>query len=534
MAVAALALILILPIFYVLARGQAQQVPRPAREASATRSGLPLYFPGAGNAKSIAVLPFDNFSGDSKEEYFSDGMTEEITSALAKIQNLAVVGRTSAFQFKGKAADLRAIGKSLNATYLLEGSVRKANARIRVTAQLIRADTGDHLWTESYDRDLKDVFAVQEDIARAIAAALQVPLGLKEGENLVSNRTSDTAAYEDYLRAIALAYNNGDTNQSIVILESAVRRDPGYAPAWAFLATVYPYADDLADKGEPTKGSSSSQDELRTHYRSALAKTEMAARNALRLDPNSALAYAALGNLENLRTHWAAADDDFVKALTLDPTDPLILNKYGSLLETEGRLRQALKVHTRMQQAEPSVSNYNYTAGTTMLLSGDANRAVTMLEQVQAAFGQVRDFRSLLGFAYASIGQYQRAAQIIRSISPDRVLYPAADIRAAADIVGTAPAQSASASLSYLSPLVWVYLFVGEPQRFMDAQEYQGTAVNLAFPWIQDIWHPAMAGARKTQRFKQLVRKWGLADYWRTRGWPDMCRPIGADDFECS
>ncbi len=229
-------------------------MPKPAPEASATRPGLPISFAGAGNAKSIAVLPFSNFSGNSNEEYFSDGMTEEITSALVKIQNLAVVGRISAFQFKGKAADLRAIGKSLNAVYLLEGSVRKADGRVRVTAQLIRADTGDHLWTESYDRDLKDVFAVQEDIARAIATALQVPLGLKEGENLVSNRTSDTAAYEDYLRAIALAKTNGDIKQSIAILESVVTRDPGYAPAWAFLATVYPDVDELiifAHKGGP-------------------------------------------------------------------------------------------------------------------------------------------------------------------------------------------------------------------------------------------------------------------------------------------
>ncbi|HKD46086.1 MAG TPA: hypothetical protein VKB67_00200, partial [Rhizomicrobium sp.] len=473
-----------------------------------------------------------NYSGDPKEEYFSDGMTEEITSALAKIPHLAVVGRTSAFQFKGKAADLRAIGKTLNAAYLLEGSVRKADARVRVTAQLIRADTGDHLWTDSYDRDLKDVFAVQEDIARAIATAMQVPLGLKEGENLVSNRTSDTAAYEDYLRAIALAYNNGDIKQSIAILESVVARDPGYAPAWAFLATVYPDVDELKKQtAKPT----SPLDELRADYQSALSKTNTAVENALRLDPSSALAYAALGNLGNLRGHWAAADDDFARALALDPTDPLILDHYGNLLESEGRLRQALKVYTRLQQDEPLVSNYKATAGEAMLVSGDVNGAVAMLEQVSTEFGQRSgDFRSTLAFAYASTGQYRRAAQTIGSISPDLVPYRVADIAAAGNIIRTAPAKSASSSLSYVSPLVWVYLFVGEPQRFIDALEYQWTAVSFAFPFIEEIWHPAMADARKTQRFKQLVRKFGLVDYWRERGWPDMCHPVGADDFECS
>src|SRR5262249_13790492 len=137
-------------------------------------------------------------------------------------------------------------------------------------------------------------------------------------------------AYEDYLRAVALAYNDGDTNQSIALLESVVARDPGYAPAWAFLATVYPYADEVK---KPATTSASALNELRTNYRSVLAKTDKAAQNALRLDPNSALAYGALGNLENLRAHWAAADDDFHKALALDPTDPIILDHYGSLLE---------------------------------------------------------------------------------------------------------------------------------------------------------------------------------------------------------
>jgi len=524
-ALASVLLVLSALAFTVFVRGQLHRVPTPAREAR-----LSISLPGAENIKSIAVLPFNNFSGDSGQEYFSDGMTEEITAAIAKIPNLAVVGRTSAFQFKGKSPDLRTVGKILNAAYLLEGSVRKIDARVRVTAQLIRADTGAHLWTENYDRDLADVFAVQEDIARAIATALQEPLGLKGGENLVSNRTSDTAAYEDYLRAVALAYNNGDIKQSIALLESVVARDPEYAPAWAFLAIVYPDVDELVGFD---KAKLSPVEKLRADYRSAMARTETAARNALRLDPNNALAYAALGDLENLRAHWATADDDFAKALALDPSDPLILDKYGNLLQANGRLKQALKVHTRMRQAEPLVADYYSTAATTILFNGDAKRAIALAEQTPAAFAQGSQFHSFLALDYAGDGQYQKAAETIGSIRPDQVLYPASDIKTAAEIIRAAPAKSASASLSYLSPLAWVYIFAGEPKRFMDVLDYQGTAVGLAFPQTEEIWIPALAGARKTERFKQLVRSWGLVDYWRARGWPDLCRPVGADDFAC-
>src|SRR5882672_8802282 len=136
-----------------------------ARRAAAAPAGI-----------SIAVLPFVNLSGDAGQEFFSDGMTEEITSALAKVPTLRMVGRTSAFQFKGQNKDLRAIGQSLGATYLIEGSVRKAGERVRVTAQLVKADDGIGLWTDNYDRELKGIFAMQEDIAQAIAGALRVPL----------------------------------------------------------------------------------------------------------------------------------------------------------------------------------------------------------------------------------------------------------------------------------------------------------------------------------------------------------------------
>ena len=170
--------------FYAVVRPQANVAP--VRQLALTAA------PAPGKGISLAVLPFVNLSSDKEQEFFSDGITEEITSALAKVQKLRVVARTSAFEFKGKNEDIRQMGLALGATHLIEGSVRKDGNEVRITAQLIRADDGTHLWTESYDRELKAIFVVQEEVARAIAASLQVPLGLKQGESLVSRRTGDT------------------------------------------------------------------------------------------------------------------------------------------------------------------------------------------------------------------------------------------------------------------------------------------------------------------------------------------------------
>src|SRR4029077_1085500 len=145
---------------------------------------------------SLAVLPFVNLSSDKEQEFFSDGITEEITAALAKVPDLRVVARTSAFQFKAQNRDIQGIGQQLHATHLIEGSVRKAGTRVRITVQLIKADDGTHIWSEDYNRELTDIFAIQEDIARAITTSLRMPLGLKPGENLVNNRAIGSEDYQ--------------------------------------------------------------------------------------------------------------------------------------------------------------------------------------------------------------------------------------------------------------------------------------------------------------------------------------------------
>jgi TolB-like protein len=186
--------------FYVFVRPSEQVAAGPvvqqagvavARSAAADPHG----------AISLAVLPFANISDDREQEFFSDGITDEIGTVLAKIPDLRVVARQSAYRFKGGKEDARVIGQQLSATHLLEGSVRKAGNRVRISVELVKADDGLRIWTENYDRDLTDVFAIQENIATAIAGSLHMTLGLKPGENLISTRTANPELHEAYLRA---------------------------------------------------------------------------------------------------------------------------------------------------------------------------------------------------------------------------------------------------------------------------------------------------------------------------------------------
>ncbi len=477
---------------------------------------------------SVAVLPFLNLSGDPKQEFFSDGMTEEITAALAKISDLKVVARTSAFQFKGENKDLRAIGQALGATDVIEGSVRKAGNRVRITAQLIRTTDGTHLWTESYDRELKDVFAVQEGIAQAIAGALQIPLGLKTGESLVPNRTSDTQAYEDYLRALAL-YRARNILKVIEVLEPMVKRDPGYAPAWALLAEAYTF--------EPLfYPDLTTMDELRPKVQVAFAKADHAAHQAIQLDAKYAAGYTALGDLEANRGQWAEADSNFQKALTLDPTDPDTLYLYATMLNAEGRLKQSLTVRKTLRSLEPFVPIYSVYTAFAMQLNGDL-KGTTILEALPSVgtVGAQRD--DYLALAYAMQGKYALAAQTLLLISPSPPSFsmPANSAALAADIIRNAPAKITASGPTppSESELNWVYAFVGDPERLLDHAEDAAEAGIGSRAQVNMLWHPSFSTARNTERFKALVRKLGLGDYWRKHGWPDLCQPVGTDDFAC-
>jgi TolB-like protein len=481
--------------------------------------------PQQAGAISVAVLPFANLSSDAEQEFFSDGMTEEITAALAKVPALRVVGRTSAFQFKGQNQDLRAIGQALSATHLIEGSVRKVGNQLRITAQLIQADNGLHLWAESYDREFTDVFIIQEEIALAIAGALRTPLGLQPGGTLVSNRDIDPESYQQYLSARATIRSNQGRGRIAAIgtIEQVTARYPGYAPAWSQLALGYMRmgvgAPDESVPPPPTV------EERRRAEQEWLLKAEAAARRAIELDANLADGYTLLGVTIVLRGNYLQADELFSKALALDPFHPEAMHFYANLLSGVGRVKDALTMRERLISIEPLIRVFNGNIETLFWIVGQTDAAI--------ASAEARRLTAPLARIYSAQGRYGEAAGALMMIPPGS--FPEGMVEQAVRLLRTAPASAASPqSLPRLDGnLGFVYLHVGAPERALQPLEDDLAAGSLVPLLIAPFWHPSYVSVRKTERFKAFVRNAGLVEYWRAKGWPEFCRPVGADDFTC-
>jgi TolB-like protein len=310
----------------------------------------------ADDRPSIAVLPFVNMSAEAEQEYFADGMTEELLNALAKIRALRVAGRTSSFAYKGEDRDLREIGDELGVRYLVEGSVRKQGDRLRITAQLVDAADAFHVWSDQYDRTLDDVFAIQTEIAESIAEALEVSLGLAAADGLVTP-TGDLDAYDLYLAAQA-RFRERETGvaESIRLFEAAVARDSGWAPAWAGLAqarALYPYYAD-AEVGFSRDAE---------FWERSLEAAERAARRALALEPENAAAEVALANIFRDRREWRAAERHYLRALAIDPDDVEAHQQYAEYLAASGRLAEALRSAQRAVALDPTSSIRHYVLG---------------------------------------------------------------------------------------------------------------------------------------------------------------------------
>src|SRR5713101_8231463 len=294
---------------------------------------------------SIAVLPFANMSTDPENEYFCDGLAEELLNALAKIENLKVAARTSAFSFKGKSASISEIGNTLGVKTVLEGSVRKSGNRLRITVQLINAAEGYHLWSERYDREMKDIFDVQDEITLAVVAALKIKL-LGELPQ-IEPPTQNTGAYELYLKGRSLLYQRGlSIAKAIECFEQAVALDSEYAQAWAGLADGY------------TTSAYSGFGPAREVMPRALE----AARRALQLEPDLAEAHSALACAALLHDlDFDLAEQEFRRALELNPNYPQGRAWYGLffLQWIAGREREGRDVLLRLFEVDPLSSYAN-------------------------------------------------------------------------------------------------------------------------------------------------------------------------------
>ena len=322
--------------------------------------------------KSIAVLPFVNMSTDPEQEYFSDGISEELLSLLAQIPELRVISRSSAFSFKNKDIAIPEVAKQLNVAHVLEGSVRKAGNRIRITAQLIEARSDTHLWSQVYDRELDDIFAIQDEVATAISQALKLELAFVE-EPAVRSGVIETAAYDAYLQGRFLA--QGSTADEIDVglthLREATRLAPSFALAYAGIADAM-----IVKAFFSTSPSAEIVGEART-----------AAQSAIALNPNLAEAYAALASIRMFFDFdWSGSEDAFIKATSLGPTSSTAYYRYANLLTGLARFDEAVRMAERAVEIDPIGIGALHALGLAKLFGGDFEGAV-------AAFGNAIEVR---------------------------------------------------------------------------------------------------------------------------------------------
>jgi TolB-like protein/Tfp pilus assembly protein PilF len=309
--------------------------------------------------KSIAVLPFVNMSEDKANEYFSDGISEELLNLLAKIPQLQVTARTSSFAFKGKEIGVPEIARTLHVANVLEGSVRKAGNSVRITAQLIKAGTDTHLWSQTYDRKLDDIFAIQDEIAADVVKQLKVTL-LGAAPKA---RTTDPEAYALYLQAVQLGRQNTAKafQQSDALLRKVLEIDPRYAPAWAELARNF--------NNKVAQGLLSSNE--------GFGQAREAAAKALAIDPDYAPAHARLGRIAmSGNNDLAGAGEHFKRALALDPTDSDVLRNSATLLGSLGRLDEALALEDAVVRRDPVNVTALFNLGYHQRMAGRLDAAI--------------------------------------------------------------------------------------------------------------------------------------------------------------
>ena len=455
----------------------------------------------AAKKKSIAVLPFVNMSGDPKNDYFSDGITEEILNALAQIPDLKVAARTSAFAFKGKDQDLRKVGEILDVASVLEGSVQRAGDDVRITAQLIDTRNGFHLWSEKYDRKLTNIFAVEDEISKSIADKLQLQLGGAHTD--VAGTTSNTQAHELYLRGLSLLAARGPgVRDAADVFAQAVKLDPQYAQAWGALAET--------EQLLPAYVSGTLDD--------AMARAEPAAQRALGIDPNTASALVAMANVHVYRMHWAQADQAFRRALVLAPGDAEAVDQYAQFLDSTGQFERALVQIDRARQLDP-LSTIIGVVRTTILmgLHRDAD-AVAEIEPVLSAHPDFYPACITAALLYIDLERYADAEAQLSAAARHLGVEPDAKIvlvRGIADPGSRAAALSsldsarANADVRGDSLLYSAYLaLLGQHDRAIDQLEAYAAQRSVAAGGI--LWTSAFDSLRSDPRYKAVMKKMGL------------------------
>ena len=349
--------------------------------------------------KSIAVLPLVNESGDPQQDYFSDGLSEELISALGQVRDLKVIGRNSSFRFRGKAQDDTAsIGVTLGVATLLEGTVRKQGDEVRIVASLIKATDGSELWSQTYDRELKDVFAMQSEIATSVAGALKTTLLGKAIESADKPPSGNLDAYNALLqgRFYAARRNRADYLKAVDYYQQAIKLDPGYGIAYALLAIAQQWFNNWVANADERKTTS------------PLARAN--ANKAVALNPQSAVAQGALGiNQAWSDIDYPAAEATLKKAVALDPSNPETLYQLADVTGCQGRLDEAVAMMRKVLAMEPLNASFHFYTGQFLLALGQLDEAEAELKRAIDLQPTAVGFHGYLAMAYIKHGRLDQA-----------------------------------------------------------------------------------------------------------------------------
>jgi TolB-like protein/DNA-binding winged helix-turn-helix (wHTH) protein/Flp pilus assembly protein TadD len=449
---------------------------------------------------SVAVLSFVNMSGDPQQEYFGDGLSEELSNSLARIKELQVAARTSSFAFKGKAVDIPTVGRKLNVGAVLEGSIRKMGARVRITAQLIDATSGFHLWSQTYDRDLSDVFRVQSEIAMAVSGAMSITLLANEQKLLAPGSTRNAQAFDAYLRGrfAEAIQDEPSLRAAIAALDEAVALDPQYAQAIAFRADVMSQVAGMYTK-DPTE-----RDRMMTIARSD-------AQHAVQIAPQSALAWSTLGTLLSLTDpNYAQADFAYRRSLDLEPGNAEILHTYASYAAAFGRA-DALTAAKRAVNLDPLDLGAHANLGVAFYYLHQFTEARSAFQEA-LRLGTNRVTLNWLGMTELATAHAQTALQYCTD--PESwvdqiclaIAYQKLGRRADADAMLHKAIQVQGDGSAY--QYVEVYGAWGDIPR---AMQWLRRAVQLRDPGLLAIkTDPFLDSLRKQPEFQQLVDRIGL------------------------
>lgn len=491
--------------------------------------------------QSIAVLPFVDMSEANDQEYFSDGLSEELLNVLAKIPDLNVAGRTSSFAYKGLNTDLREIGAALSVEHILEGSVRKQNNKVRITAQLIRTEDGFHIWSETYDRELSDIFQVQEDIAKAIVSNMALSMDLSLTHTLITTRTDNIAAYELLLKSKPLLATRGTENlrKALNFLTQATKIAPEYATAWGMLAQAHTLAYYYPD--------------VETRFQ-GMFYAEDAAMKALRIDPNLSLAHGALGDILKDKNRWSESESQYILALKGDPKNAEANVQYAQLFLRLGRFEKSVELSEVSRLLDPLGMVYNLVSASSYYLLNMPQKSEELykktfeisngtsvfplgmrfviglgkddLEESKSILKKLIQFNNIEGAPYFN-------ESLVANL--DDMDFLNRYLKEAYGIIDNNPEQLNKENV--FATIVYAALAanIGNYSLALDFLELEANST-IEYINVDGLilhWASVFDPIQNDPRMKQIRRDYGFVDYWKVNGWADACRAVGDDDFEC-